>query len=197
MFRRNAAIALSAILLLGMAIGGRHGLEARMLTHVLIQMPLLVAGGALLTCLQPLTYTGKEPDLYRFWNKCDALGMTSMLTVLFCCAYWMMPNAIEHAVANPFAETVKFFNLIFAGALLPGALRKSRPVLRLVFAVSMVGMLTMAGLVYLHASVRLCNSYLLEDQMRAGIGLMIMAAMLPAWWCAVVSRHRFLQVARR
>lgn len=188
--KRNSTIALAAVLVFCIAVGGRHVLEARLLTHMLVQMPLLIAGGALLTCLRPLAHSRQGPDLFRFWNHCDSHGMASMLTVLFCCAYWMVPNAIEHAVANPFAESIKFISLTCAGALLPGALSKSGMVFRILFTGNLTWMLVVAGLIYLQAPQRLCNSYLLDDQARTGIGLLITASFFPAWWCAVTVRHQ-------
>ncbi|WP_051516538.1 hypothetical protein [Herbaspirillum sp. RV1423] len=186
--RQNTTAVLVSGILFFIAIMARRMLESTMFSHVLLQMPLLILSGVLLANLRPPAFPPRRPALHRLWRKCDAHGLASMLALLFSCAYWMVPNAIERAVINPFDDFAKFLSLTLAGALLPGALRKSHIVVQIFFIGGIVWMMAMAGMMYQNATQRLCNSYLLDDQVRTGIGLVALAVILPMWWCVSNSR---------
>jgi hypothetical protein len=60
--------------------------------------------------------------------------------------------------------------------------RRAHLVFRLFFFGNFSWMMAIVGLLYYDNPVRLCNFYLQSDQEIAGIGLVIMACVLPLLW---------------
>lgn len=165
----------AALLLL---IATRAPVEATMVRHMLVQLPLLVVCGALL----------RLPTRAARW---DHQGLASFTFAAFVATYWMIPRALEQALVEPLAETLKFATLLLAGALLPGALQRSHVVVQLFFVANSCAMMAIAGMLYRELPQRLCNAYLLDDQGLTGALLVGLALTLGMAWC-VANAQRFV-----
>ncbi|MGB4115091.1 MAG: hypothetical protein WBK51_00925 [Polaromonas sp.] len=95
---------------------------------------------------------------------------------------WMIPLALDAAVANHLVEVAKFACLVFAGmvACLSWC---GAPIVAQGFVVgNVVWMGCVIGMLYQDTPQRLCNSYLEGDQQRAGQLVVINALILGCIW---------------
>ena len=82
----------------------RAMLEASMATHMLVQIPLAAAAGALLAPSLPL----RLRELLGRWND---YGIPGTVLALGISAYWMIPRALDAALASAAVEAMKFVSL--------------------------------------------------------------------------------------
>jgi branched-subunit amino acid transport protein AzlD len=169
---RRAAIAGVACLLL--AALPRHWLEASMLRHMLLQLPLLVAAGWLLA--------GRSRAMARA-AAIDQHGVTGLAILLFVGAYWMIPRALELSITAPPAEAAKFASLLLLGALLPGSLTRANWIVQIFFLGNFSWMMAIAGIQYQDMPRQLCNAYLLDDQITTGVALVVASIAIAIAWC--------------
>lgn len=136
--------------------------------HVLVQFPLLAIAGYL------LAYGHRVPAA--------AVGPLLILA-LTAAAIWMLPRSVDAALSNPVWHLAKFVTLPLAlGVPLALSWPAIGPVLRGFLKAQTVSMLLFLGFLYTHAPVRICNSYLVDDQIRLGMGFAWAALVLTVWW---------------
>jgi len=141
--------------------------------HVLVQFPALLATGYLLA-----------PASFRQW---DGAAGPLLVLVLVTLAIWMLPRSVDAAVNSWSGHLAKFIT-IPAGAGFPlGAIwQRLGPILRGFLKAQAVSMLLFLAFLYTHSPVRLCNSYLVDDQVRLGIGFACVGPGLVVWWACPV-----------
>lgn len=168
----------------------RSPLEASMLLHMLVVFPLLIVAGAALAAALP----GRPVDWLKTWNNNGIPGLLVVSSVL---TIWMIPLALDRAVENWWVDAVKTLSLVIAGAAMVVSLPRATRVVQLFFVWNWVGMAVFIGVLYQSLPVRLCSTYLINDQERTGLGMVIMAAVLGSIWCIHVWRgyQRDLQEA--
>jgi hypothetical protein len=146
--------------------GVREALERVMATHMLVQIPLLAVAGA-------LAATGLRPEWKRrieAWNRC---GVSGMLLALIASSWWMVPRALDLALASPTMELTKFVTLpLFVGVPLALSWGRLGFIGRGFVVANVLPMWAVVGWLYVVAPVRLCNFYLVEQQVTAGLGLL-------------------------
>lgn len=150
----------------------RHSLERVMVTHMLVQIPLLAVAGALAVTSLPAQWKTRIAS----WNVGGVSGMTM---ALFVSTWWMVPRALDWTLASPLMETTKFLSLpLFVGA--PAALSWSRlgGMGRGLVIANVLPMWAIVGWLYIAAPVRVCNFYLVDQQVAAGAGLLAVATAL-------------------
>ncbi len=147
----------------------RRVLEAHMVAHMLVQIPLLALTGALFaSAVGVRTRRTLEP-----YNE---YGLPGMLMVLIASSYWMLPRALDAALDSPTTELVKFVSLpLLVG--LPLALSWGRvgPVGRGFVLANAISMIGVVGWLYRQSPVRLCNYYLIDQQVLLGDCLLWLA----------------------
>jgi len=173
---RRSGIACGA-LLIAAALILRAPLEASMALHMLLQLPAIAIGGAL------LGYALRDSRAAAVFARFDALGLTGLAWLLFATAYWMIPRGLELSLTLPLVEAAKFASLALMGALLPASLSRANAVIQMFFLGNLTWMMAIAGIQYQNMPQRLCNAYALDDQIITGVGLVIMAVLLGAAWC--------------
>jgi hypothetical protein len=169
--RLAAAVGLACLLLAALP---RVWLEASMLRHMLLQLPLIVVAGWLLA--------GRW-SVNRRAGAIDQHGVTGLTIMLFVSAYWMIPRALELSINSPLAEAGKFASLLLLGAMLPGSLARANWIVQLFFLGNFSWMMAIAGIQYQNMPRQLCNAYLLDDQITTGIALVIASIAIAAAWC--------------
>jgi hypothetical protein len=174
----NAPIA--GAVLIAAALVLRTPLEASMALHMLLQLPMIAIGGAL---LGHALRTARASRAANALARIDAYGMTGLTWLLFTSAYWMIPRALELSLTLPWAEAGKFASVALMGALLPGALARANAVIQLFFLGNLCWMMAIAGIQYQEMPQRLCNAYALNDQIITGIGLVLLSIAIAAAWC--------------
>lgn len=161
---KTEAIALRAGLTLLVVLAfpsSREVLEARLTTHMLVQLPLLAVSGWLIGMA---TLVAVGLNLSRF-NRHGVTGI-----VLFACLalIWMIPRLLELSLNDPATTLAKFVSLPLAGLALAWSYPIAPLVLRGVLLAHAISMLAAMGWAYLAAPTRLCNAYLADDQVLTG-----------------------------
>ena len=83
-------------------------------------------------------------------------------------------------------EGAKLAALLLAGAALRLSWRPAGLVLQFFFLGNVLPMMAVVGSLYVDSPLRLCNAYLLDDQVRLGQWLIGVAALIAAVWLAWV-----------
>lgn len=155
----------------------RAALESGMVGHMLVQIPLLVLAGAWLAADLPAAFKARV-------FACDPKGLAGILMALFASSYWMLPRALDAALADAGVEAAKFVSLpLLVG--LPLALSWGRLSLigRGFIWLNGLSMLAVLGWLYAVAPLRVCNNYLAAEQALAGrlmLGIAVGLALLTA-----------------
>lgn len=186
---RALSAALLSIGLLAIAAGFRLPLERSMPLHMLVQMPMLLGAG--IACAyaalhfqraQNRLLAGVARLVSGSCKKLDEYGIVGLTFFLLLSAYWMIPKALDDVLVSPGAEIGKFAAFFLAGLMLPGTLARANRVTQLFFLGNFAWMTAIVGMLYQDTAVRLCNAYLLDDQLIAGQGLVILSIAVPAVW---------------
>lgn len=162
-------LAVGLVLLVGVS-PLRAWLEGTLTRHLLLQFPLLVCAGVLLATAVPEGWRST-------WARMDRYGLLGFLIALFTLLYWLLPRNLDWSlVADPIGASkiatlvlLCGFPLGLSGRLL------AVPVRGLIWA-QFNAMLLVMGWLYHAAPVRLCNSYLVDDQLLLGKLLLIIAS---------------------
>ena len=145
----------------------RHWFESVMIVHMLVQIPLLAGAGALMTTGLPARL--RTP--IASWNE---HGISGILMAAAASTWWMLPRALDSALASPAMEIAKFVTLpLFVGAPLAVSWSRLGTMGRGFVISNALPMWTVVGWLYVAAPVRVCNFYLVQDQAVAGTGLLV------------------------
>ena len=170
----RVALALAPLLLLVAPL--RHAIESRMSLHMLLEFPLLLIAG---WCAGRLWLGSmRARRLLRATRMLDWHGWTTLVLVGGIALVWMLPSALDAALLSPALNLLKIASWWLAGWLLADGWRRMDAELLLFFVGNLAWMTASAGLLYIDAPVRLCVNYLQDDQRHAGIGLVVLAALL-------------------
>ena len=151
----------------------RQPLEADPVKHVLIQLPFLAISGYL------FVIGLGELNLRITESIANALLLVAVFAILF----WMLPRSIDATLVNPVVEIAKFFSIsVFVGGSLAIGRANSNPFLRGFLKANAISMLGVLSFLYIHAPLRICNSYLVSDQERLGLAFLITAIGLAIAW---------------
>ena len=154
----------------------RFVIEQSMAWHMVVQMPLLVAAGALTARAFPAL------GLALKWNDFNLFGLTGFMAAQGIIAYWMLPSAIDRAIVNPGFDMLKLLTLFVSGALLRDAFQRAPMALQLFFIGYWVSMMCWLGIYFATTDLRLCNAYSLESQIATGWGLLSLGLLLGLAW---------------
>jgi hypothetical protein len=158
----------------------RLALESDMTLHMAVQVPLLIGVG--LALAQVLR--GHEP---RWLADADWLGIPGIVAVVFGTSFWMLPRALDQAVADPLFDLVKFATLPLLVGLPLGLSWRRMPALGRAFIwANFIPKLGAIGGLYLAAPVRLCAYYRIDQQATAGWTLIAIAVALGLTWFTLV-----------
>jgi hypothetical protein len=162
-----------AFAVLALCVMFRQPLERDPVTHVLVLLPALASAGWLLAVsLGGHRLRPSQPNAH-------ALTLLSVFTVLF----WMLPRYIDASLADPVVEAAKFVSIpLLIGAVLAISWTSTHPFLRGFLKANALSMLGVLAFLYTHAPVRICNSYLVSDQQRLGVGFLFIALALGVVW---------------
>jgi hypothetical protein len=181
--RSIATSALAPGIALALLALAQPWLEQRMLTHMLVEIPLLFAIGA----WAAIHVRGDGP---RWLAAINANGLTGLTIAMCVSAFWMLPIALDAAVLRPVVGFAKVTSLVFAGWCAALSFRRARTAMQAFFALNFVWMTGAVGAMYQQAPERLCNTYLQGDQAHAGIGLVVLAIVVAIAWMATAFRER-------
>lgn len=188
----------SAILLL-LAVIFVRPLTDSMALHMLVHIPVILFAGICAARGLSMSRCGAgKPGFFRRtlqqYRQFDEFGVPGLLLASLAGAYWMLPKALDQVQVCAAASVLKFFVLFLLGMVLLDSLRRANAVIKLFFLGGFCWMAAVVGILYQSDSVRLCNAYLLDDQLLAGRGLVVLSIVLPLLWLAVSMKvvRRFL-----
>jgi|SRR5690625_2513085 len=142
-------------------------LESIMITHMLLQLPLLIFAGWLIGKV----ITEKYKDFFDKWN---ANGVPGMTLVFFVTMYWMLPRAMDEALLF---WPVEFFKLVglplLVGIPLRDSWNKLKEVGQSFVFLNYLPMFGLMGWLYIDTPVQICNSYLEAEQQILGWGFLV------------------------
>lgn len=157
----------------------RAALERDMALHMAVQIPLLIAIGVVLSAI----LRWGEP---RWLADADWLGIPGVVAVIFATSFWMLPRALDDAVANPLIDATKFLSLpLLAGLPLGLSWKRIPPLGRAFIWANFIPKLAAVGALYLMAPTRLCAYYRLDQQAIAGWALIAIALLLGILWSTI------------
>lgn len=173
-------LALALVLLSVLSLpAARHVLEGSMSAHMLLQYPLLGLCGFLMAGAMPTRWrNGLAP-----WN---AYGIAGLLACALIFAVLMIPRVLDLALTEPLVEAGKWLALLVAGAALRVSWRPAGLLVQGFFLGNLLPMMAVTGQLMIDSPVRLCNAYLLDDQVRLGQALLALAIAAGAAWFAKV-----------
>lgn len=144
----------------------RAGLESGMVGHMLVQIPLLAIIGALWAPLIPARLCAQL-------SACNARGIPLTLLALFAATYWMLPRALDAALDSAVAELAKFITLpLLVGLPLALSWRRLALIGQGFVWSNFISMLGVLGWLYIVSPVRVCNNYLVNQQVVLGQGML-------------------------
>ena len=153
----------------------RSALESDMALHMAVQMPLLIALGVLVAAASRF-----EP---RWLAAADWLGIPGIVAVVLGTSFWMLPRALDQAIADWRVDLVKFLTLpLLVGMPLGLSWRRMPPLGRAFIWANFIPKLGAVGGLYLGAPTRLCAYYRLDQQELAGWTLIAIAVALGITW---------------
>lgn len=143
--------------------------ESIMAIHMHVQMPFLAVAGMLMTPFLQKRF----PTFFSKWNRTGVSGIILLLMVVL---YWLLPRAMDEAIALTSVEVFKFISWPF---LIGVPLRDSWPKLtnkwkNITYIVISAAYLLMAW-IYIFSPDQLCNNYLIVDQRTLGWSFLLIA----------------------
>lgn len=161
-------------------------LEQSMFVQMVIQLPILFIGGAL------LSETKQMKQFFSMIKVVNVYGLTSWMIAQLILVYWMLPISIDRAVVIPWVDALKVVSMIFAGVCVGQGLQKAPLAIQLFFIGYFTAMMIWLGLYFATTELRLCNVYSLSSQHLTGYGLIVISGILLAWWSWRVLKDRSL-----
>ena len=143
---------------------------------MLVEIPLLVTVGFVL---------GRriEPQLRKGLGLLNGGGIPGILLVTFALAFWMIPRWLDASLQAPEVAAAKYISLVaVAGMPLAWSWDRLHPIARGLAKIELLAMCFRLGWLYLISPDRLCNSYLIDDQVLLGQGLLVVGIALSITW---------------
>lgn len=153
----------------------RHALEARMTVQMLVQIPLLIGVGLLLSRAVPARWSAALAGY-------DCAGVNGLLLATLVAAFWMLPRSLDASITQPPFIAAKYLSIpLLIG--LPFGLSWPRMgfIVRGVFMLELIATFFRLGWLYLIWPERLCSNYLLGDQQHLGTYMIAIGVMLSLW----------------
>ena len=155
---RAGALGFALWLLIVFTPAGSY-LEASLLKHVLLEIPLLVGIGITAGCLL-------KP---RLSGALDTISLPCILLACFTLAFWMIPRWLDASLSNAMVAYAKYLSVpILVGMPLALSWSNLHFIARGVVKIEFLAMLFRLGWLYQVSPSRLCNNYLLSEQQQLG-----------------------------
>lgn len=150
-------------------------LEVSLLSHVLIQIPLLVIIGITVgNLIKP-----------RLSGLLDVISIPGIVLACFTLAFWMIPRWLDASLNDEFTAFMKYLSLpLLIGIPLALCWQSLHPVARGLVKIEFLAMLFRLGWIYLVSPERLCNNYLLSEQQQLGYMFIVLGVAFGIVWLA-------------
>ena len=173
---RGIVTAFAVWLLIAVGPAGPY-LEASLLKHVLVEIPLLIITGIFAGNLLKARIAG----------VLIVISIPAILLACFTLAFWMIPRWLDASLGNEFTACMKYLSLpLLVGIPLALSWQILHPVARGVIKIEFLAMLFRLGWIYLVSPDRLCNNYLLGEQQQLGYMLIVLGFAFGITWLSQV-----------
>jgi hypothetical protein len=163
----------------------RRGVEATMTAQMLVQLPLLVAAGWLLS----RAFSSHALARLERWNH---RGITGLVLATVTAAFWMLPRSLDAVTSHPLMAGAKYLSVpLLIGLPFGVGWPRMGFVLRGVVLVEAMATFFRLGWLYLISPIRLCNNYALDDQQRLGGYMLAIGGGLLLWLAGKLLWGRF------
>ena len=123
------------------------------------------------------------PRLRKVLEPLNGGGIPGILVVTFALAFWMIPRWLDASLQAPEVAAAKYVSLVaLAGMPLAWSWDRLHPIARGLVKIEFLAMCFRLGWLYLISPDRLCNSYLIDDQVLLGRGLLVIGIALSITW---------------
>ena len=143
---------------------------------------MMAARPSWLAALRPITWwlAAALPASWRdAIGSANAHGINGFLLASFTGMLWMVPRMLDESLDLPWVELAKFTSIpLLIGLPLALSWPRAGFVLRAAVLVEAIATTFRLAWLYLASPVRLCSSYLLDDQQRLGQGLLALGIAL-------------------
>jgi hypothetical protein len=160
----------------------RVALEASMALHMLVQIPLFVVAGAWLASAREHGDRASSR-----WSAVNVGGVPGLLLASSVITAWMIPRALDLAATHLLVDLFKVATLLIAGACLRHSWSAAGSITQAFVLGNLAWMAAVVGLLLRDAPIRVCTSYLESDQVVAGTGLLLLAAVAGVRWLLAVA----------
>jgi hypothetical protein len=180
------AVLPAAVLWLALAApAARAWLEASMVLHMLVQLPLLAwIGWSIGRAWMRSRPGGAGARALAGAQSFNAGGVTGLIAASFVMVLWMLPRFLDLARLDLPVDALKFLSVPAAGAMVALSWPRLPAIARAVVHLEVIATLLRFGWGYLAAEERLCLAYLAEDQRLTGellLGLGVLYALAVVW----------------
>lgn len=144
-----------------------RSLEHIMVTHMLVQIPLLIFSGSLMARYFQI----KFPFFFEKWN---GNGIPGIVLFIIITIYWMIPRIMDETLMLQSVEIFKFISLPFlAGVSLRDSWKKLSVTGKTFVIFNYISMFGFMGWFYVDSPIQICNNYLKVEQQILGWGFLI------------------------
>ena len=167
----------------------RAWLEASMVSHMLVQLPLLAGIGYSIGRAWMRSHPGgAAARALAGVQSCNGGGVTGLIAVSFVMVLWMLPRFLDLARLDALVDALKFVSVPAAGLMVALSWPRLPAIARAVVHLEVIATLLRFGWGYLAAEERLCLAYLADDQRLTGELLLWLGV---AYAVAIVWRPMF------
>lgn len=147
----------------------RYGLESTLIGHMMVQIPFLAVCGALVGS--------------KFSHRIGPYAIPLLLVAVFASTFWMIPRWLDAAISDPVWELAKFLTIpALVGAPLGASWSRLSSVARGFVWANGISMIWFLGWLYVAAPQRICNNYLLNQQVDFGYTAYVVGVALVLYW---------------
>ncbi|SHF88794.1 hypothetical protein [Ornithinibacillus halophilus] len=144
-------------------------LESIMVTHMLVQLPLLIFTGWLISKY----IVGKYRSFFSKWNT---YGVPGIIFVAIVTTYWMIPRTLDEALTMNIMEIFKFISLPIVGLLIRDSWKKLEGIGKSFIYLNYLSMFGLMAWLYIDSPIQICNNYLETEQKILGWGMLVITA---------------------
>jgi len=178
-FTFSVVVSLSTLALVMSPVSG--WLESSLVGHMVIEFPLLIFAGVLLGVIFKRKIK-RMPSVSNAVSQFNQGGIFGLLLASFLLTFWMIPRWLDASISSNIMGYLKYASLLVVGLCLSASWQKAHILVRAVIKIEFLTMLFRLGWLYLISPVRLCNNYLLGDQIWLGRAFLILAITLMIYW---------------
>lgn len=150
---------------------------------MLVLLPSLLMAGILVPFLLPAAWRVRLEEALRHY------ALTLLVFASVALGVWMLPISVDLSRMDEWVGVTRDLSVCLAGTFSAIAVRSASWPVVLFFGGNLVWMALTLGLLFVDAQVRLCASFLLDDQHVAGTGLVAYAVASGVWLLAWASRR--------